>query len=124
MASGAIEFELGSETQSTRAVRRAMAVHFAASARLDDLLLCVSEVVSNAVLHAGPPVRIVAERVGGGIRVEVTDCSAVMPVRGTPDAHSPTGRGLLLLEALSSEWGVAQAPPGKTVWFVIDGVAT
>ncbi|MCU1501136.1 MAG: hypothetical protein JWM12_490 [Ilumatobacteraceae bacterium] len=121
VASRGIELQLDDDTRSTRAVRRAVAAHFATSSRLDDLLLCVSEVVTNAVLHAERPIRVVAETTNGGIRVEVTDCSDVMPVRRSPDDHSPTGRGLLLLDALTSEWGVEPALNGKTVWFVIEG---
>jgi anti-sigma regulatory factor (Ser/Thr protein kinase) len=108
------------ERSSPREVRRAFESTFASSARLDDLLLCLSEVVTNAVLHALPPITVVGCAVDGVIRVEVSDRSAVTPVQRAPDVRSPTGRGLWLLDTLSSAWGVDVTPGGKTVWFEIE----
>lgn len=116
-----IEFDFCTDAPSPRVVRRAMEEHFANSSRLDDLLLCVSEVVTNAVLYAELPIRIVAQVQGDGIRVEVSDGSAVVPIRRAPDERSTTGRGLLLLERLAKHWGVELSADGKTVWFVIGG---
>jgi PAS domain S-box-containing protein len=81
--------------------------------------LLVSEIVTNALVHAGTPIDVGFSFVDGGLRVEVTDGSPHAP---TPRAYGPsagTGRGLMLLEELVDEWGVVHQRPGKTVWFQI-----
>lgn len=97
------------------------AAHFADHPRLDDLLLCLSEVVTNAVLHAGPPIVVTGGVVDKKVRVEVTDGSKAAPVARRPGHTSPTGRGLMLLDHLTSAWGVEISRDGKTVWFEIAG---
>ncbi|MEU3830275.1 ATP-binding protein [Streptomyces sp. SID161] len=88
--------------------------------RRDDVLLCVSELATNALLHGVPPgrgylVRLVLYR-GGVLRVEVHD-SGPGEVR-TPETspESERGRGLLLVAALADKWGVGERSPGKIVW--------
>jgi len=95
------------------------ATHFANHPRLDDLLLCLSEVVTNAVLHAGPPILVTGGTVDKKVRVEVSDGSTAAPVPRRPGQSSPTGRGLVLLDHLSLAWGVDLTGDGKTVWFEI-----
>lgn len=114
-----LELHVAPESATPRAVRRAFAEHFAAVASLDDLLLCVSEVLTNAVLHAGPPIVVVAGRNAGHIRVEISDGSSAAPVRRSPEHTSPTGRGLHLLDSLTAAWGVDVGLDGKVVWFEI-----
>jgi anti-sigma regulatory factor (Ser/Thr protein kinase) len=89
--------------------------------QLGDVVLVVSELVSNAVLHAGTP-RITVRFVLGArrLRVEVHDCSREVPVliqgRGPDDEH---GRGMQLVNDLAVAWGVETDPlghPGKSVW--------
>jgi anti-sigma regulatory factor (Ser/Thr protein kinase) len=104
-------------------MRHLFAAHFATFPRLDDLLLCLSEVVTNAVLHGGPPILVTGGIVDQAIRVEVGDGSTVAPVRRPVDQFQPTGRGLHLLDRLTSEWGVEITPAGKTVWFELSGTA-
>jgi hypothetical protein len=81
----------------------------------------LSEVVTNAVLYGGAPIRVVGGVVGDHVRVEVSDGSTVLPVRQSPGPTSPTGRGLGLLDSLSRAWGVDVGVSGKTVWFEIAG---
>ena len=119
--SHAIQLGVGPDSTSPRATRRMFASHFADHPRLDDLLLCLSEVVTNAVLHAGPPILVRGGVVDEKVRVEVSDGSKVAPVRRRPGNRAPTGRGLLLLEHLTSAWGVDVTSDGKTVWFEIAG---
>lgn len=86
---------------------------------LDTAELLVSEIVTNALVHAGTPVDVAFSFVDGGLRVEVTDGSPHLP---TPRGYGPsagTGRGLMLLEEMVDEWGVVPDDPGKTVWFQI-----
>lgn len=86
--------------------------------RLDDVLLCVSELATNALVHGVPPGRgyqlqlsLLAD---GVLRVEVHDSGD-----GRPDICEPcdeSGRGLMLVAALADKWGVAERSPGKIVW--------
>lgn len=81
--------------------------------------LMVSEIVTNALVHAATPIEVSFSFVGGGLRVEVTDGSPHRPTRRGYGPNAGTGRGIMLLEELVDEWGVVPADPGKTVWFQI-----
>lgn len=80
--------------------------------------LGVSELVTNALLHARPPIIV---SLGGSLdhpRIEVADCSTVPPLRRiTDDPLSTTGRGIELVSMCSSMWGVEIDGAGKVVWF-------
>jgi two-component sensor histidine kinase len=92
---------------------------------LDIARLLVSELVTNAVLHARSGPRLSVE-VGtcGGLYVGVADDDSRHPVVRDEDGDSLGGRGLRLLESLASRWGVRPDPPGKVVWLELDGDAT
>jgi anti-sigma regulatory factor (Ser/Thr protein kinase) len=82
----------------------------------EDVLLVVTELLSNAVDHGRGPVRLTVELRGGSVRVEVHD-TAPSPPRPQPlDPYAVRGRGLQMVEALSSEWGWSDGPVGKIVW--------
>ncbi len=85
--------------------------------------LLASEVVTNALLHAGSAVELVVRRQPGPrIRVEVGDHSGVAPVVNARTPGAATGRGLVLVDALSARWGVTAIPNdlmGKRVWFEV-----
>lgn len=81
-----------------------------------DVELLVAELVTNALLHAGPPVVLRLLRLADGVRVEVEDSSRSVPLRGMPGSDSMTGRGLMLVEALCRAWGVEPIEAGKVVW--------
>ena len=84
----------------------------------DAVVLLVSELVTNAVLHAGSPVQVALWRRAGNVRVEVADESSVMPGVRDYDDEATTGRGLDLVEMMAQGWGVEpRHPRGKTVWF-------
>ena len=89
----------------------------------DDLVetaeLLVSEIVTNAIVHAGTPIDVAVSFVDGGLRVEVTDGSPHVPSPRDYGPSAGTGRGLMLLEELGEDWGVLPEDPGKTVWFHI-----
>lgn len=85
-------------------------------------LLLTSEIVTNAVLHARTPIDVAVQIAPGRVRVEVADRSPVLPVTKHYDRSAETGRGLVLLEALASDWGVEAAPGGKVVWFDVSDV--
>jgi PAS domain S-box-containing protein len=79
--------------------------------------LLVSEIVTNALVHAGTPIDVAFSFLDGGLRVEVGDGSPHAPTRRGYGPNAGTGRGLMLLEAMVDEWGVVAEGPGKTVWF-------
>ena len=85
----------------------------------DGVVLMVSELVTNAGLHAGTGATVRVVDHGDCLRIEVTDDSTV-PVELRPyETGAETGRGLRIVEALSARWGVDAAPAGKTVWFEV-----
>ena len=107
---------------------------------VDDAVVLVSELVTNAVVHAGTAAEVVCLRDDDGVRVEVADR---YPKRTVPlydgaytgddgehafeqadpsraDLEGEGGRGLLLCAALASRWGVDYAPAHKRIWFRLD----
>ena len=87
----------------------------------DTAMLLVSELVSNAVLHAGTPIEVDLEIDDGSMRLEVHDGSDQMPVRKNYSTLSGTGRGLRMVERMATAWGAdAEADGGKVVWCRID----
>lgn len=81
--------------------------------------LLVSELVTNAVIHARSEVDLVIGRQGSRavLRVEVSDQSAEPPNLGSFDLDTLSGRGLALVEALADRWGVETHSAGKRIWF-------
>ena len=83
-----------------------------------DAELVVSELVTNAVVHAGSgTIRLRVWLQPGCCRFEVSDCSSALPVPYDLDVDSRGGRGLRLIEAVGIAWGAVRDPlEGKTVW--------
>lgn len=79
----------------------------------------VSELATNAVLHARTPFTVEATRDGDVIRVCVLDASPVPARLRTYGRESTTGRGLRLVASLAADWGVQPQGPGKIVWFEV-----
>lgn len=82
----------------------------------DDAALVVTELVTNALLHAAPEVVLRVRVMGEGVRIEVSDGSRQVPLRVPASTGSMTGRGLGLVSALASAWGSIPTDDGKTVW--------
>lgn len=82
----------------------------------DDVALIVSEMVTNAVRHAEPPVRLEVEVTDTEVVVAVCDGTPSLPVRRPADDDAEGGRGMLLVDLLTADHGVRSQPPGKTVW--------
>ena len=83
----------------------------------DDAVLVVSELVTNALLHARTPMTVeLAEDTGESVRLSVTDGSTQALQERHFSIDSGTGRGLRLLTSLAVEWGVEWHEGGKTVW--------
>ena len=83
----------------------------------DDLQLVVSELVTNAVRYAEPPVELEIEVSDDAVTVAVVDGSPGRPVpQGCDDPDAEGGRGLHLVDLLAAESGVRPQPPGKAIW--------
>jgi len=91
----------------------------------EDVLLLLSELVSNAVRHAGvspdESVRVGLRRWPRRVRVEVVDRGTdSTQVRVSPSGDEFGGWGLVLVERISARWGVGAGAGGTCVWFEID----
>jgi sigma-B regulation protein RsbU (phosphoserine phosphatase) len=86
---------------------------------LDEALLLVTELVTNAVVHAGTEIELHMQTAADGLRVEVVDRSpgSLPVIRPAPAETREGGRGVFLLDALASEWGTRHFSGGKSVWF-------
>ena len=114
---------LPADPASVGRARRLVARAIAASGHdelVDLATLLVSEVVTNSVLHAGTEMRLTCRSSAAGIRVEVFDRSSLLPSVRHYDADATTGRGLGLVSALATSWGVDCVDDGKTLWFELD----
>ncbi|UED83962.1 ATP-binding protein [Streptomyces profundus] len=85
----------------------------------ENAVLLVSELVGNAVQHAGAPsFGLRFRRRRGSVRVEVSDPSRALPVLlPVREMAVLTGRGLFLVDTLADRWGVDLLPHGKCTWF-------
>lgn len=89
-------------------------------ADLDTASLLVTEIVTNAVLHAIAPMTLHVEVTADVVRIEVRDGSQLPPRVHAFSPTAATGRGLRLLENLADRWGVRPEPGrGKVVWFEV-----
>jgi serine phosphatase RsbU (regulator of sigma subunit)/anti-sigma regulatory factor (Ser/Thr protein kinase) len=86
-----------------------------------DAVLLASELVTNAIVHAGTPVQLTCRLDGTNVEVSVLDRHPARVIPDPPGAAAevdrPSGRGLVLPAALSSSWGVTYAPAAKVIWF-------
>lgn len=81
--------------------------------------LCASELVTNGVLHARTPIVLGVTLGAERLLVTVADGSSGHPNPPPPDDERPSGRGLVLVDALADQWGVDDHADGKTVWFTV-----
>ncbi|MFD5258576.1 SpoIIE family protein phosphatase [Streptomyces bobili] len=93
---------------------------------IDDAVVLTSELVTNAVVHAGTHADLLCLRHEDGVRIEVADrypereipLQGSLATMGSPDREG--GRGLQLCAAIAGRWGVDYTPTHKTVWFQLD----
>jgi anti-sigma regulatory factor (Ser/Thr protein kinase) len=106
---------------TTPARARALVERLLVRGRHDDLVptaaLLTSEVVTNAVVHTDGPVDVRARFDDERLRVEVRDASPIPPRRVDVVDDAVGGRGVRLVDALSSAWGTSRIDHGKIVWF-------
>jgi anti-sigma regulatory factor (Ser/Thr protein kinase) len=83
-------------------------------------VLLTSELVTNAIRHeAGETVTLTVACTCDQLRVDVQDTSCSLPVTVDADVDAETGRGLMLVDSLSAEWGCYPTPAGKAVYFTL-----
>ncbi len=84
---------------------------------LGEVLLCVSELVTNAVLHAATPCELTLHWEPGCLRIEVRDFApAKLPVQRAFDRTATSGRGLQMVDRMTAKWGLETDAASKTVW--------
>jgi anti-sigma regulatory factor (Ser/Thr protein kinase) len=88
-----------------------------------DVELLTSELATNAVRYADSAFTVIVRYDGEVVRVEVGDGSRSLPRLRSPELDDATGRGLVLVEALASAWGVIPTVEGKRVWFEVAATA-
>lgn len=89
-----------------------------AASRLDDACLLVSELVSNALLHARSCIVVVVSLTQSRVRVDVQDESGLLPRPRRAGPTAISGRGLEIVECLADDWGAEQiGSASKRVWF-------
>ncbi len=86
-------------------------------------VLGTSELVANALVHAGSLRRLELSLSGSCLRVEVEDPSPATPAPRHPGLAATRGRGIAILERLATSWGYRCRGDGKLVWFELEGAS-
>ncbi|WNB85334.1 ATP-binding protein [Cellulomonas sp. ATA003] len=120
------ELQLPAQRSSARLARH-WVIHVTAAAGVTGaqnqiVELLTAEVVANAAVHgpADGTIRVRAWSDATHVYVSVRDDSVTTPVVRHPEPSDLNGRGVALVQALASDWGVEAGPNGKTVWFSLE----
>jgi anti-sigma regulatory factor (Ser/Thr protein kinase) len=112
--------EFDRETHAPRAARRFVAEQLEQWGRdelVDDAAVVVTELATNAVVHATSEFTVSMSLSEGCVRIAVRDASAVLPtLRELGSTNATSGRGIALVAAIASQWGAEQMADGKIVW--------
>ncbi|UNO43785.1 SpoIIE family protein phosphatase [Streptomyces sp. MST-110588] len=126
-ARAAATFEpVGRSVAAARAFVRDTLQGWGHSDIVDDAVVLTSELVTNAVVHAGTAAEVLCLRTDSGVRIEVGDRYPEREIPLQSSAHAVAhpdregGRGLLLCGALATRWGVEYTAARKHVWFQLD----
>jgi len=118
-----VKLDLPPEPRSATTARQVTRQHLASACpreAVETAALLVTELVTNAVLHARTAIVLVVDVSPGRVVLRVSDGSALEPIerRFAPDAA--TGRGIALVQKLATTWGVERSETGKEVWCEIE----
>ncbi len=120
----ALDVELSSTVHAPAAARAALRDLYAGRVErqmLTDAKLLASELVTNALRYGQQPMRMVARRADGGLRVEIYDSrTGEAPRVSQADPEAVSGRGMVIVDALASRWGWSEFGGSKQVWFELD----
>jgi anti-sigma regulatory factor (Ser/Thr protein kinase) len=118
------EMKLAAQPTSASRARDFVRQHLAEHGLLhltDDVMLVVSELATNAMVHAQTPFRVSLEAFGETLLLEVEDGSQTGPVSVAAQVLDTGGRGVAIVNLLSRDWGVdARTAGGKSVWAEFD----
>ncbi|MEO3978724.1 ATP-binding protein [Streptomyces sp. CAU 1734] len=126
-----VQLEVGPDPAEVGRARRWARSRLAGSGIGDDeplaetLILLISELVTNAVVHTGCPA-VLRMLFGAGaveagtVRVEVADASELPPSPRHADGDDTNGRGLELVDGLADRWGWKREGRGKSIWCEVD----
>ena len=112
-----LEADPGQVALARQLVRRACRNAGTSDDMSDAAVLLTSETVTNAIVHGGSTVLLTVCAQPFQVRVEVSDGNRSQPVIQRPDPAAISGRGLSIVSATASCWGVLDLQVGKTVWF-------
>ncbi len=118
------EAEFAPVLESARTARRhvvAVLDRWGVDSHVAELL--VSELATNAIIHAGTAFRVTLHRLERSVRVAVVDSGGGLARPNRYSLTAGTGRGLAMVEDLSLAWGSDDAPTGKCVWFEVPAPA-
>ncbi|KQX10583.1 hypothetical protein ASC82_23235 [Streptomyces sp. Root431] len=125
-----VQLEVGPDPAEVGRARRWARSRLAGSGIGDDeplaetLVLIISELVTNAVVHTGcPAVLRMLFAAEGGVRVEVADASDRPPQPRHAEGDDTNGRGLELVDGLADRWGWQPEGAGKSIWCEVDPVS-
>ncbi|MGA5868403.1 ATP-binding protein [Streptomyces cinereoruber] len=125
-----VQLEVGPDPAEVGRARRWARSRLAGSGIGEDeplaetLVLLISELVTNAVVHTGcPAVLRMLFAAEGGVRVEVADASDRPPKPRHAEGDDTNGRGLELVDGLADRWGWQPEGLGKSIWCEVDRAA-
>ena len=114
------ETVLAGEPMSAALARDFVCLHLVAhhlSHLVEDVRLVASELATNAVTHAQTSFRVTLSSSNGSVLLAIQDASTAVPVMSAPSAIDMRGRGLMIVDLLSQEWGTSTDGHGfKSVW--------
>ena len=119
-AAGTVRAQLEAQPQSAASARRFVDEtlrRWQCGELFDVVGLLTSELVTNAILHAHSEIELSVRLTPDAVRIDVADHSASLPAPRDAADEDTSGRGLGLVEALATSWGVDERPGGKSVWF-------
>jgi serine phosphatase RsbU (regulator of sigma subunit)/anti-sigma regulatory factor (Ser/Thr protein kinase) len=115
-------FHLPSDERTVQSARdqtrRTLAEWDVPASRIDDIVLLVSELVTNAIIHGKPPIELRMRTARHEVVLDVRDHANYLPRRLHPTVDDEHGRGLQLVALLAKRWGTRPVPQGKSVWCV------
>jgi hypothetical protein len=112
-----VECAFEHDDSASRAARRALSPIIGSGSLAEDVRLAASELVTNVVMHTDDGGWLRAWCVDP-LRLEVHDTSPILPTATRRRAKG--GRGLRIVDAVSSDWGASATPNGKMVWAEFD----